>query len=293
MDNCSYFIKNKAMFGSYPTQESVNELEKEGIKYFVDLTDENDTKIIPYSTKFNCIKFPIKDNHIPEVWKKFAKFILELSKIIRDLKDDEKLYLHCRGGHGRSGVVVASILCCLFNISSEDSIKYTSKCHNNRTNMRDKWRKIGSPQTDLQKKFIYKFFNSIKIYHTHNNSMTSGFSLLSPHKIVVENMTFNNSHEAIQYLIFKYYENENENETDLIKIIYILNIKNINILKRIIRNVLEQKIKQHNILLDNLLNSGLRNIMYIYGKEHPLYNHNIIGEVYMKIRNNYYEYYDF
>ena len=294
MDNCSYFIKDKAIFGSYPTQDSVNELELEGVKYFVDLTDENDTKIIPYSTKFNYIKYPIKDNYVPDVWQKFAKFIIEISKIIRELKEDEKLYLHCRGGHGRSGVVVASILCYLFKIGSEESLKYTSKCHNNRTTMRDKWRKIGSPQTNLQKNFVYKFFSPIKIYHTHKNSMISAFSLISPHKITVENINFDNCQEAIEYFIFDYYEKSENIETekikiDIIEIIDNLNKKNVNIIKKIIKNVLEHKIKQHDILLDNLMNSGLRNIIYIYGKDHYLYNGNIIGEVYMKIRNYYYE----
>ena len=38
MNNCSYFIKDRAMFGSYPTQEAVQELEHEGVIYFVNLT---------------------------------------------------------------------------------------------------------------------------------------------------------------------------------------------------------------------------------------------------------------
>ena len=39
MDNASFFIKNRALFGSFPTQESVEELEKNGVKYFINLTD--------------------------------------------------------------------------------------------------------------------------------------------------------------------------------------------------------------------------------------------------------------
>lgn len=290
MDNCSYFIKDKAIFGSYPTQESVNELELEGVKYFVDLTDENDTKIIPYSTKFNYIKYPIRDNYVPEIWSKFAKFILKITKIIRELKEGEKLYLHCRGGHGRSGVVVASILCYLFKIDSEESLKYTSKCHNNRMTMRDKWRKIGSPQTNLQKNFVHKFFAPIKIYHTHKNSMLSGFSLISPHEIIIQNINFSNSQEAIEYFIYEYFEkNFSESENDIIKIINIINNKNSNTIKKIIKNILEHKIKQHPIIYENMMNLGLKNIIYIYGKDHSLYNSNIIGEIYVKIRQTYYE----
>ena len=32
MDKTSYFIKDKALFGSYPTQDGINELEKNGQK---------------------------------------------------------------------------------------------------------------------------------------------------------------------------------------------------------------------------------------------------------------------
>ena len=38
MNKCSFFIKNKALFGSYPNPEQVNELQSIGVKYFVNLT---------------------------------------------------------------------------------------------------------------------------------------------------------------------------------------------------------------------------------------------------------------
>ena len=33
MDRSSYFIKDKALFGSYPTQSAIQELENEGVRY--------------------------------------------------------------------------------------------------------------------------------------------------------------------------------------------------------------------------------------------------------------------
>ena len=50
MDNCSFFIKNNALFGGFPTQENVDELEKNGVRYFVNLTEKNEPKINPYKT---------------------------------------------------------------------------------------------------------------------------------------------------------------------------------------------------------------------------------------------------
>ena len=42
MEFCSYFIKDKALFGSYPTIKSADELKKENVLVFVDLTCEEE-----------------------------------------------------------------------------------------------------------------------------------------------------------------------------------------------------------------------------------------------------------
>ena len=163
MESSSYFIKDKAMFGSFPTQQSVNELEREGVKHFVDLTFHDEKKIIPYVTAHQYINFPIVDQNIPTDLYLFSKFILRVSKIIKDLQFGEKVYIHCKGGHGRSGIIVACILCYIFSLSPYESLQYTTRCHNNRKNMRERWRKIGSPQTYYQKKFVYKSFHPVNI----------------------------------------------------------------------------------------------------------------------------------
>jgi len=177
MDSSSYFIKDKAIFGSFPNQMSVEELEKEGVIYFINLTCDNEKKIIPYTTKHGYIHFPIPDQGIPENHGEFARFILRLTKVILQLKSAEKLYVHCKGGHGRSGLVVAASLCQIFNLTPYEALKYTSQCHNNRKNMRERWRKIGSPQTYLQKKFIYKFFHPVNMNTLFRNILSHNLSL--------------------------------------------------------------------------------------------------------------------
>jgi len=42
MDYCSYFIKDKALFGSYPTLERAKELIDNGVSVFIDLTTESE-----------------------------------------------------------------------------------------------------------------------------------------------------------------------------------------------------------------------------------------------------------
>ena len=60
MNNCSFFIKDKALFGSSPSQESVEELEENGVKYFIDLTtpeEKEQNKVKLYVTKHNYINY--------------------------------------------------------------------------------------------------------------------------------------------------------------------------------------------------------------------------------------------
>ena len=121
MERCSYFIENKALFGSYPTQETVNYLETMGVVCFVDLTNKDETNITKYSTKVEYVNYPILDRKIPLNWKTFAKLILDCCEKIKQLKVGEKIYIHCKGGHGRSGILVACILCYYNNLSVEES----------------------------------------------------------------------------------------------------------------------------------------------------------------------------
>ena len=99
MDNSSYFIKDRALFGSFPSQESVLELEENGVRYFVDLTDiSKEKKIFAYSTKYTYINYSIDDHSIPNDIITFSAFIIKISNIIKNLKKDERVYIHCKGG---------------------------------------------------------------------------------------------------------------------------------------------------------------------------------------------------
>jgi ribA/ribD-fused uncharacterized protein len=183
MDKCSYFIEHLALFGSSPCQEFVNYLEDElGIRYFVDLTYENEHNIEFYTTRYTKIRHPIKDQKIPTNRLEFCKFILSLADI---LQRGEKMYVHCKGGHGRSGVVVASVLSVYHDISAEKALDLTRACHQKRKVMRDRWRVIGSPQTYAQKEFIRHLLYPI-YYNTYGNFEYKYLSTFSNHRVAIE-----------------------------------------------------------------------------------------------------------
>jgi len=149
----SYFIADKALFGSYPTAPEVRELESRGVNWFVNLTSDNETIISPYTTRVNYIQYAISDNSIPADLRDFSDFIIRLFRILIN-GDTSKMYIHCKGGHGRSGIVVSCLACLCFDMDTTRSLEYTNNCHYTRGVMRHKWRVIGSPQTREQKDFV-------------------------------------------------------------------------------------------------------------------------------------------
>lgn len=278
MERTSEFVKNKAYFGGYPTQDNVFTYEDLGFRYFVDLTCKGEKRITPYTTKHNYIHYPISDHRVPSEWMSFAKLIIRLSGIIRSLQCGEKMYIHCKGGHGRSGVVVACILCYLYKITPSEAITKTTKYHNRRKGMREKWLKIGSPQTRSQKHFVTKFFEPLYIY---NN--TSYFSTEFGNEALVNVEIpgiglFKTAKHAYDY-IKKSTINHDQNLWDGIK-------------EDAMYNVLYHKFTQHNDLTGKLLDTGLRPVITSssdqYWGKHNNSGRNILGKMITKLREEFY-----
>lgn len=303
MERSSYFIKDRAMFGSFPTQEAVDELEQKGVRFFVNLTYDWEKKIEPYITNYEYIHFPIVDRHVPKDWRDFALFIIKLSNIIRYLKNGELLYIHCKGGHGRSGVVVACILCYMFGISPTKALEQTTKSHSKRSVMRDKWRQLGSPQTYHQKSFVHKFFDPLNFYRAYKSGHTAGFSNFTAHSISIDGFgIFPTAEAAIQAYKNPYdkeYVRRQENANNPVI------SKNLGrktemrsdwreVCENLMYKVLEYKFNQNIELKENLINTGLRPIIqhtYIdsfWGDGGDGSGKNKLGKALMLLRENYY-----
>lgn len=275
MERCSYFIEHKALFGSFPDQHTVDVLEREGVRYFIDLTENEEeflvlpqtapvstTKKIPYQTKYMYMHYPIEDRQIPKNWADFARLILRICNIIKNLEEGEKIYIHCKGGHGRSGIVVASILCMYNKWHPIAALKHTSECHARRPIMREKWRRLGSPQSKYQKNFVLKFFRYL--YYRDDEDYL-GLANISPHFVFLPNFGFFPN----AYLAFQAFRDPT-NE------IYIQNLREGKFCPNMIKEapkdweekksdymytVLEAKFKQHEGIRRNLINTGLRTLV--------------------------------
>lgn len=195
MENTSYFIDNKALFGSYPSKEQIGILKENGVKIFVDVT--NATERLNTYKDMLCdtdtyINYPIDDRHYPDNSTTFIQFLLRIRDMIKLLGVGEKVYVHCKGGHGRAGVMVACLLCLIHNIKPDEALHLTNEFHSNRKHMKDKWRVIGSPQTRYQKIFIFRMFKELYFFKNMKNSLSYGLSTFSEHPITIQNITFPN-----------------------------------------------------------------------------------------------------
>lgn len=153
--------------GAYPTQQQINNLIKDGYSIFIDLTNKNEVNnhyILPKNLIY--INYPIYDRRVPS---SLIDFIM-LVRTINNLSNN-KIYIHCRGGHGRASVLAVCL--CLYrikmaNITLNNDIYATILAdiydlHQNRKIMDDRWRKLGVPQTRSQRDFCLTFYNHIKV----------------------------------------------------------------------------------------------------------------------------------
>ena len=292
MDKCSYFIDNKALFGSSPSQETVNYLENIGVKYFVDLTFKNERNLDVYTTKYKKYNYPIRDQYIPSNLITFSALILKIYKIIKNLQDGDKIYIHCKGGHGRAGIVVACVICLYMKVSPEVALILTNKFHKNRHTMRDKWRIIGSPQTYAQKDFVKNFFAPCYV------DSDSVFSINSQHKIVIKNFgTFYTSEAAYQAyknpndIEYVRLQMEEKNAYESKRLGKLVEIRKdwLNVRVEVMEMILKHKFEQHQELQEQLINTHIKPIILISNKTSFWTNmkYNMFGKILQKIRNEY------
>ena len=101
---------------------------------------------------------PIRDRKAPKK-KDETIFQTSVGAIAMMMKRDAaKVYVHCRGGHGRSGLFVGCLLAVLRpELSIEDIFERLARYHSNRKSMSDRMRKLGCPQTRVQKEYVKVF----------------------------------------------------------------------------------------------------------------------------------------
>jgi predicted NAD-dependent protein-ADP-ribosyltransferase YbiA (DUF1768 family) len=122
---------------------------------------------------------------------------VEICRVIKNLEGDQKLYLHCKGGHGRSGILVACILIHYYGISPYEALHHTNRCHLDRPQLKEKWRKLGSPHRKRQKDFVHRFYKYLKYGRYSRNSLYI-LDNMAPCPVELPSGVYPNAHLAFQ-----------------------------------------------------------------------------------------------
>lgn len=148
----------RLLFGGYPSQSQFEYLKSVGVRYFIDLTTPIERKRLPvynqHDNKIIYINFPIRDNFIPYNMEMFNEFINWLVFTIGVMNENEFMYIHCKGGHGRSGMVMCCILCAMHNLLPEKSIEEVTISHKERPLLTSKWKTRVCPSNEVQQVFV-------------------------------------------------------------------------------------------------------------------------------------------
>ena len=170
LDFCSKFSHN-AYFGGYPSKDEfyalIHDLQ---IEYFIDFTTLKERKNLSYNYEFDLVDFHNKkylnfcilDNKIPTCTSSFLRLVAYVSDKI---KNGASVYLHCKGGHGRSTLFVACVLIYIHSYDLHISLENTKIFHKNRKNLKEKYKDMEVPQCLCQRKYISDIHDKILNKH--------------------------------------------------------------------------------------------------------------------------------
>lgn len=158
----SYRVDESIWAGEYPVWEWDRTIRQRqlklytdfGISIFVDLTEEGEMP--PYSCfltgNIHRYAFPIKNGSVPDDIDGLSHLLHVISEK-RQESPDSKIYIHCVGGVGRTGMIVACYYIYFYGISADESmalLRQRFAYHG-----RSAW--MQTPETAEQEEFIRKF----------------------------------------------------------------------------------------------------------------------------------------
>jgi len=74
------------------------------------------------------INMPVKDMNIGDPTK-----IIDLCEdLVKRICEGKHVYIHCTGGHGRTGTIASILLCLLYGITADESLEYVQYAHDQR-----------------------------------------------------------------------------------------------------------------------------------------------------------------
>lgn len=153
--------------GEYPgdkngelVKHKIERMHHFGIRHFIDLTEEGELRpynhLLPSDTTYT--RFPIVDCGVPKSVESVQRLLLRIEEL---KKMDGYVYVHCWGGVGRTGTIVA---CYLSQNWKEVDMNHTLEVLRRNFSEMPKSAYRKTPETKDQIDFINQFINANKTY---------------------------------------------------------------------------------------------------------------------------------
>ena len=159
----SFFVGWNIYAGEYPgdkygekAEQKIQQMTQFGVRHYIDLTEEGElrpySQLLPKGTTYT--RFPIRDCDVPSSIDDVEKLIRHIQKLSK--RNDGYVYIHCWGGVGRTGTIVA----CYFaeNNSFEEAMQLLRKQFSEMPKSSHRT----TPDTNEQINFVKKYKESME-----------------------------------------------------------------------------------------------------------------------------------
>ena len=157
-------LRGNIMFGRYPFQDEVEQLQQAGITMFLDLTEKDESYknlvLEPYQAS-SYFHFPIKEQSIPDDVVAFRALIRQLCQRLKK-DENERIYIHCKHGRGRSGMVALILIAICHSLSYDKALSIINTGHAYGHGSGSHWRGRIIPPHKNQHTFAHAIIGSWK-----------------------------------------------------------------------------------------------------------------------------------
>jgi len=182
-DFCNWVLPGRLLMGAFPKRTTLlHQILQAGITTFVSLVHPRELeRLEKYGPYFDFAKKMVQENkeglltqkvsdlqfvHLPITDKDIAgdDDILHLIEDMeRRMLGGERIFIHCRGGHGRTGTVIAVLLAKLFNLDAYEALEKTQQYHDHREDVKQKPGVYSCPETALQTNQVYRLVGKFSL----------------------------------------------------------------------------------------------------------------------------------
>eukprot|EP01065_Artemidia_motanka_P026266 TRINITY_DN3118_c0_g3_i9.p2 TRINITY_DN3118_c0_g3~~TRINITY_DN3118_c0_g3_i9.p2 ORF type:complete len:755 (+),score=298.74 TRINITY_DN3118_c0_g3_i9:62-2326(+) len=166
----NWVIRGRVLAGAAPDprqRQQLQALAEAGVTTFVNLRSESEKQqsyleqmqqFAP-GRRLQTVGLEMVDGGAPNRTAKEMKDFLGLVRECCDrVNHGEVLYVHCKGGHGRTGMLVACMLATLYDMPSMKALNATDTLHSQRKDTEDQC----SPQTQEQRIFVLEALKAMQ-----------------------------------------------------------------------------------------------------------------------------------